>query len=826
MKQPMAGVAILFALGIGIGRYVPAFPLGIAAAAILAALAVLYGLRHPLMWLAVSLILAGWADIARHTAVLSPFDLRETTPENDHLVTLHGTLCETPQLRLQGIAARRSTNSYAVLDAELSVRPDGRMTRVAGRILVSTAGVPNSGFHAGRRVAISGVLRRPSLPQAPGLFDYREHLATRGIHRELRAPSPQDWQRLDPGTPATLPWADRFQDWARETLARGLPVEDDELRLLWAMTLGWKTALVDEIEEPFLRSGTMHVFAISGLHVALIANVLVQALRLFLIPRLLAGLVALPSIWLYVAATGWQSSAARSAVMSSIIIASWMCSRPVDVLNSLAAAGFGVLAWDPNQLFQAGFQLSFAVVASIGLLVPQFEAGLRGMTTLDPFLPEDAIPGWRRVLDRLMQRIGTHLSVSVAAWVGSVPLSASYFHLLTLSGLVANLFVVPLSSFALASSLASLACGHWLPSIGECFNHGAWFWMAGMLRVSRWCADLPYGCWQVASPPIALIALAYLLLVVVTRRLWSLPGWRYPTWLGLVSLGAAVAVQHWLGRSEIRIGILAIRGGHSICVQSAQGTSLIDTGDAPGSRTLVHPYLRTLGVNRLQDLWLSHGDVRHVGGAPELLDRYAPRTVNVGPIRFRSGPYRTILDSLSTHAPHLLRTVGDGETSGPWQVLHPRVTDKFSQADDGSLVLRFGGGGTAFGHGVLVMGDLGRPGQEALMRRHPQLRADIVISGIPTRGEPLCDGLLDQLQPRMVIVVDALNPATARVSAACKARLRARRMVTWVASESGSLELCLVRGRWEIRNAQGQTDVVASPTTQFFTNPGSLPVTR
>jgi ComEC/Rec2-related protein len=814
MKQPMAGVAILFALGIGVGHFVPASPLGVAAAAWLAASVSLLGRRHVAGWLAVSLVLAGWADYAHQTAVVSPFDLRETTSEQDQLVTLHGTLRETPQLRLQGIATKRSTNAYAILDAHLALRPDGRVTRVTGPVLVSTPGQPDAGFHAGRRVAVSGVLRLPPLPQAPRLFNYREHLALRGVHRELRAPSYQDWQLLDPEAATHLPWADRFQTWARETLARGSPEEDDALRLLWAMTLGWKTALVDEVEEPFLRSGTMHVFAISGLHVALIVNVLVQALRLLLVPRFLAGILVLPTIWLYVAATGWQSSAVRSAVMSSILLASWMCSRPVDLLNSLATAAFGVLAWDPSQLFQAGFQLSFAVVAAIGLLVPQFEARLRGFSTIDPFLADDAVPTWRRTLDKCVRWIGMHLSVSVAAWIGSVPLSASYFHLVTFSGLAANLVVVPLSSFALASSLASLACGHWLPSIGECFNHGAWFWMAGMLNVSRWCADLPYGCLQVPSPSPALIALAYGTLVLVTRPWWKEPQRRLPIAVSIVGLVGVVAVEGWFGRHDLRIGVLAMRGGHSICVQAPHGTSVLDAGDAPGARTLVHPYLRTLGVNRVQDLWLSHGDVRHVGGVPELVQRYAPQAVVIGPGRFRSTPYRGIVEALRTNTPHLLRTAHDGVRIGPWNVLHPAVGDNFSQADDASLVLQFP---DASGHGLLVMGDLGRPGQETFMRRHPKVRADVVICGLPTRGEPLCDGLLDQLQPRLVIVADASSPATARATAQCQARIRARAVPVWFTSESGSLELEQVRGRWTIQDARGNQSIVPLSSSQ---NPG------
>ena len=81
--------------------------------------------------------------------------------------------------------------------------------------------------------------------------------------------------------------------------ARSLPVEDEELRLLWAMTLGWKTALTDEVSEPFMRSGTMHIFAISGLHIAGMAAALLWATRRLRLPEKPTGVAILALLWVY-----------------------------------------------------------------------------------------------------------------------------------------------------------------------------------------------------------------------------------------------------------------------------------------------------------------------------------------------------------------------------------------------------------------------------------------------------------------------------------------------------------------------------------------------
>jgi ComEC/Rec2-related protein len=137
------------------------------------------------------------------------------------------------------------------------------------------------------------------------------------------------------------------------------------------MTLGWRTAFTGDIGDPFLRAGTMHLFAIDGLRIALIAGMLVALLRVLQVSRAWCGLIAIPAIWFYTAATGWESSAIRASVMMTIVLGGWALKRPGDLLNSLAAAAFIILLWEPRQLFEASFQLSFCVMLVIGLLLPR-----------------------------------------------------------------------------------------------------------------------------------------------------------------------------------------------------------------------------------------------------------------------------------------------------------------------------------------------------------------------------------------------------------------------------------------------------------------------
>ena len=225
------------------------------------------------------------------------------------------------------------------------------------------------------------------------------------------------------------PLTDRFLTWSKHTLALGLPVEDEPLRLLWAMTLGWRTAFTGDISEPFLRAGTMHLFAIDGLRIALISGMLVALLRVLQVSRAWCGIVAIPLIWFYTAATGWESSAIRASVMMTIVIGGWALKRPGDLINSLAAAAFIILLWEPRQLFEASFQLSFFVVLVIALMLPPLNKISDRLLRHDPLLPDELLPRWRRALTATLRMLSRYFALSFAAWAGSIPLSALYFHL-------------------------------------------------------------------------------------------------------------------------------------------------------------------------------------------------------------------------------------------------------------------------------------------------------------------------------------------------------------------------------------------------------------
>jgi len=795
MKRPLVPVALCYGIGLLLAEFCP-LPFSTLICWSLVLLVVTWvWTKYRTVWLGLFVAACGWTNLALHTQIIAPRDLRLVAGSNAHWVTVTGKLSETPTLRVFDAESAETYRTMAQVEVD-AVELGGTNQSAKGRVIVNTSGTLPAGFFAGQRVQINGVLAPPRPPVARGLFDYRAHLARQGIYHQLKVEKPEDWGLLSSNRP---PFTDRFIAWASRTLACGLPVEDEELRLNWAMVLGWKTALTSEVSTPFMRSGTMHIFAISGLHIALIAGILVAVLRVLRLPRLACGLVVIPLIWFYTAATGWQSSAIRSTVMMTVIIGGWALNRPNDLINSLAVAALAILLWQPQQLFQPSFQLSFFVVLSIALFMPPLEKLRDRLLQTDPLLPRELLPRWRRWLAGPLHWFTTLVATSVAAWLGSLPLTAHYFHLFSPVTLLANVIVVPLSTLALASALGSLMCGAWFPCLTELFNHSAWLWMKWMVNVSEWATTLPAAYAYVPSPPGWVFAAYYAALFGILSGKIFAPGWRKLTAIGC-ALVAGLGWMEWRqAQTTFQLTVLPLNGGHAVQMDGPGRTHdmLIDCGASNSVRFVTLPFLRAQGVNRLPRLMLTHGDLQAVGGTELLRADLPVAEVDTSAIYFRSGVYRQILAALEKNNDRR-RILAAGDDFAGWEVLHPPAGNKIQAADDACIVLL----GRFHSTRVLLLADLSRVGQETLLRGTNNLQADIVISGLPEKSDPLSDALLERVQPKLIIIADSEYPAPARASPKIRERLKLSRIPVLYTREVGAVEITVKPVDWQTTKAR------------------------
>ncbi len=300
---------------------------------------------------------------------------------------------------------------------------------------------------------------------------------------------------------------------ASAILSHGIEDMDDVTGVVQALLLGYRARLDPAIKRAFASTGTMHIFAISGLHVAILCSVLVFAIGLCGLPRTGWVFALAPLILLYAITTGSRASAIRAGVMASAYLLAPALRRRPDGVSALALAGIGILAWQPSQLFEIGFIFSFAAVAGILTMVPVLDAMLLHWLRPDPL----AVPGLiddTRWWGPVALWAGRLAAVSLAAWLTSAPLSLFFFGRFAPIALVANLIVVPLAFLIIVTGCLSLVAGAgiglWLAGI---FNSSNAVFVRLLTGGMRWLEAVPYGHTRDVTISLAGMFLWYVLLI-------------------------------------------------------------------------------------------------------------------------------------------------------------------------------------------------------------------------------------------------------------------------------------------------------------------------
>jgi competence protein ComEC len=263
----------------------------------------------------------------------------------------------------------------------------------------------------------------------------------------------------------------RFQEY----LSLGAPNGKNLDGIYTAMLLGRKAELSDEQSDRFRMTGTMHFFAISGLHIGVIATVIAQFLILIRIPRKVGPFIGLPLLYLYVEITGASPSAVRAFLMALFFWASFAFVRQRSSLAALAASAVFVLIFQPSQLWSIGFQLSYTVVLSILLFgLPLYETASEKLAPFR-YLPKANWAPSQHLYAWIQDALLLLFAISFSAWLASAPLSAAFFGYLSPGAILLNMLLVNLAAVAITTGVVSLSLALvGLGSVAGFINHAAW----------------------------------------------------------------------------------------------------------------------------------------------------------------------------------------------------------------------------------------------------------------------------------------------------------------------------------------------------------------
>jgi competence protein ComEC len=443
----------------------------------------------------------------------------------------------------------------------------------------------------GSIVEVVATVKRPRGPDDG--FDESSYLRRQGIHAVLAA---SDYRIV--GHRGGLGGA---ADALRAFVSRGLApeVRGERRAVIAGIILGEDEELGPELQDSFRASGLYHLLAVSGQNVAYVVMGVLLLAWLLGIPRIVGEVGSLAAVMGYVMAVGWQPSVVRAGVAGGLASLAWLCGRARDRWYFLLLGAAVLLAWNPYSLLEAGFQLSFAAVAAIFVLVPRLEARLEGYP-----VPARLVPV---------------VTVSAACGAVTAPILMLQFGKVPLYSVPSNALAAPVVAPLLG---LSLACSFLHPLLPGSAAALAWVngWFAAYLAaVARFFGDLPHAqiaSWQALSALVGAVGLAALLVRHPPHR-----GRRGAIVAALVALGLA----GWTLRPDnvrppptgLRITFLDVGQGDSALIEVPEGAVLVDEGPPDAH---VEEQLRSLGVGRLAGMVLTHPQRDHVGGAAAVLD--------------------------------------------------------------------------------------------------------------------------------------------------------------------------------------------------------------
>jgi competence protein ComEC len=342
-----------------------------------------------------------------------------------------------------------------------------------------------------------------------------------------------------------------------------------------------------------------------------------RALLAFNAKRAAVIMAAVPAV-VYALLAGLPVATQRSVIMALAFIASFAIGRGKDHLNTLSLAGLVILAISPGSVWDVSFQLSFAAMASIIILVPRFNELLGKYLEVSS---EERTNGLKNaVLIFLKKRVLPLVFVTLAAGIGTSPILACHFHRISLTGLAANLVAVPLAGVAVPSLLVSSALIPFSETLAWLMLFPADMAFSFISRAVSFFAAIPYASLWVSPPALHEMALYYLL-VFSAANIGRARVYLYAAPASALLLIVLPLSQNFRERPDVlRVTYLSVGQGDSAFIELPGGkTMLIDGGgtnnpDFDTGERVVAPFLRSKGVERIDYMVLSHAQQDHMGG--------------------------------------------------------------------------------------------------------------------------------------------------------------------------------------------------------------------
>ncbi|MDA0834359.1 MAG: ComEC/Rec2 family competence protein [Planctomycetota bacterium] len=608
----------------------------------------------------------------------------------------------------------------------------------------------------GDEVRILGWISKPTSLRNPGGFDYSRYLRSRRIRAIVSTDHPESIEVVASPSPIVSPGRlrSRLRQTYRELFRKTLSPE--AVPVAQSLFLGDRTSLPYDVQQAFRVTGSMHVLAISGLHLGILALLIWCVARLLKVSSANTALILLVVVWSYAFLTNGQASVIRACILATVFAGSLWKGKQANSFNSWGLSALVVLTRNPLDLFDVGAQLSFLAVAGILWCSPLTS---RLLEPSDPLFARfdrnttHSVP-WRNIL-RLV--LAGYL-ISIVVWTVTTPLILGTFHVISPVGLLLGTPLNPLVVVTLWAGYLLMWLGLLLPFTAVVFGTVLNWGIMGLLSIVEGASQVTAGhffahgpglCWQLVFYGL-LIQCIWSPITTIKRR-WC--GYAGGLWL-IAGLTTGLWTQH---DANLRCTFLSVGHGCAILIELPNGGRVLyDAGSLHDGRRAAHAVQSALwqaSHPRLDLVLLSHTDVDHYNALPEIF-----RTTPVGTLACP----RAFVDFSQAGVEDLCRVArelgipirflerGDRLQIDPKvaiDVIHPDGQTNYASDNESSLVLAI----EYAGRKILLTGDVADEGLGDLLATSPQ-RCDVMLS--PHHGSPAANppGLATWAQPRWVVV--------------------------------------------------------------------------
>ncbi len=693
-----------------------------------------------------------------------PRDIRHLVGQDRVLATIGGRVLTQPYQEQQdwwfAELAPADPSSAFYLRLDWIEAPAGRQP-VAGTIRVQVdEPVPN--LRIGDSIRAYCWLHRFEEPTNPGQFNFARYLRLRNVFVGASVPVREAIEVHHEG-PHDF-WL-RLRDTLTGAAARGLldrPFSETQSQaMIEALLLGQRRNIDRATNEAFRRTGLLHLISLSGMHLSILIGIVWWCCKPAGFSKHMRALICILATAVFLLIVPPAGPILRAAVIVWAYCASILLRRRSNAINSLSLAVIVLLLIQPTQLFDAGWQLSFASVAGILAFTKRIEDFVHDRTGdwLHRTAPE--MKPVARLLKRTGSGIVTVLSVGTAAWLASAGILLYHFYNITPLATLWTALASPPVTAIVVLGFVKIVLSFFLPTVSLLLGCVLTVFADLLIGMVKIMARIDVSYLQIGHVPLPLIVLYYALILFAAFIYLRRPVLKRGLCAALALMVVLpLGLMKWqrTHRNHLSLTCLDVGHGQAILAQLPGTMNLLfDAGSLYGKDVgarIVVPFLDYAGIGRLHGVIAGHHDVDHINGIPEVVGLRPVERVYLGDTFFTESATSQTTELLiqylaacrvdPQHVPETIST-----RSAQVQSLWPagELTPESLSENDRSFVclIEFAG------RRVLLCSDIEKEAQQEILKRHPSLKADVVI--VPHHGSirTLDDSFLRQLEPGLLI---------------------------------------------------------------------------